>query len=133
VSPPVTDGSGARFGDELHFLGGWNTNRAFYHEDAAHYRGHVNRLHAVYDYATNAWRYEDRLPGHWHHGGTRAADGALWHYLRTIDWEERTGADQHTDRIFRWDGTEWTERTRAPVRKMNFSTVHTAIGPGDAR
>jgi len=130
---PVTDGSGTRLGDELHFLGGWNTNREFYHEDAAHYRGPVKRHHAVYGYAANAWRYEDPLPGHWHHGGTRAADGALWHYLGSIDEEEGTGADQHTDRIFRWDGDGWSERSRAPVKKMNFGTVHTVVGPGGDR
>jgi len=126
---PVTDGSGATFGGDLHFLAGWNTNREFYREDAAHYRGPVKRLHAVYDYDANAWRYESELPGHWHHGGTRASDGYLWHYLGTIDEENREGANDHTDRIFRWDGTGWEEMRPAPVRKMNFGTVSSRTAP----
>jgi hypothetical protein len=129
---PVTDGSGTKFGDELHFLGGWNTNEEFYNEDVDHYRGPVKRLHSVYDYASNSWRYEDLLPGHWHHGGTKAADGTLWHYLGTIDEETaERGSEQHTDRIFRWDGDEWTEMNPAPVKKMNFGTITTEIGPGE--
>jgi len=126
---PVTDGSGVKFEGELHFIGGWNTNKAFYDEDTDHYRGAVRKQHTVYDYKSNSWRYEDELPGHWHHGGTRAAGGYLWHYLGTIDEAAGEGIDQHTDRIQRWDGEEWIEMARAPVEKMNFSTVTSAVGP----
>jgi len=124
---PVTDGEGDRYRDEFHFLGGWNTNETFYHEGAEHYRGPVGRLHAVYDYETSSWRYEDLLPGDgWHHGGARATEEYLWRYLGDIDEEDHRRA---SDRIFRWDGEEWTEMTPAPVAKWNFGTVYSTVGP----
>jgi hypothetical protein len=129
---PVTDGSGVKFEDELHFIGGWNTNEAFYNENRDYFRGEVKKQHTVYDYESNTWRYEDELPGHWHHGGTRSADGYLWRYLGTIDEVAGEGPDRHTDRIQRWNGEQWEEMTPAPVEKMNFSTVTSEIGPGDA-
>jgi len=127
---PVTDGSGDVWRGEYHFLGGWNTNREFYHREADHYVGPVKRLHSIYDYRANAWRYGDLLPGNWHHGGTRSSGQYLWHYLGTIDEEAGEGADRHTNRIFRWDGEQWTEMSPAPVKKMNFSNVYSRIGPG---
>ncbi len=126
---PVTDGSGDKWGDELHFLGGWNTNTEFYHEGADHYAGPVKRLHAIYNYESNAWRYAPQLPGHWHHGGCRATDRHLWRYLGTIDEEAGEGTDQHTNRIFRWDGEQWDEMAPAPVKKMNFGTIRSEMGP----
>ncbi len=129
---PVTDGSGDIWRDELHFVGGWNTNRAFYHEDCDHYMGPVKNLHAIYNYRTNAWRYAPALPGHWHHGGARSDGEYLWRYLGTIDEEAGEGVDQHTNRIFRWDGKAWTKMTPAPVRKMNFGTVFSTLGPASA-
>ena len=51
---PVTDGSGDIWCDELHFVGGWNTNRAFYNEGCDHYVGPVKKLHAIYSYPANA-------------------------------------------------------------------------------
>ncbi|MFO7918772.1 MAG: hypothetical protein R6V13_11920 [Anaerolineae bacterium] len=126
---PVTDGSGDVWRGELHFLGGWNVNTEFYHEDAPHYRGPVKRLHAIYNYQSNAWRYAPLLPGHWHHGGARSDGEYLWRYLGTIDEAAGEDEDQHTNRIYRWDGETWTEMTPAPVRKMNFGTVFTTLGP----
>lgn len=127
---PTTDGSGDRWGGELHYLGGWNTNQVFYREDAEHYVGPVRRLHAIYHYRSNSWRYGPLLPGRWHHGGARAAAGHLWRYLGTIDEEAASsGVEQHTNRIFRFDGERWEERRPAPVRKMNFGTLHSTIGP----
>lgn len=133
VSPcphPVTDGSGAKWNNELHFLGGWNTNRDFYHDGAEHYVGPVKRQHVIYNYQRNSWRYASALPGHWHHGGCRATANYLWRYLGVIDEEMADeGADQHTDRIFRWDGDTWEERSPAPVKKNNFGTVKSLTEP----
>jgi hypothetical protein len=53
----------------------------------------------------------------------------LWRYLGTIDEEAGDGVDQHTNRIFRWDGEAWMEMTPAPVKKMNFGTVFSTLGP----
>lgn len=126
---PVTDGSGDIWRGELHFVGGWNTNRAFYNEGCDHYAGPVKKLHVIYNYRANAWRYGPGLPGHWHHGGTRSDGEYLWRYLGTIDEEAGDGIDQHTNRIFRWDGEAWTEMTPAPVKKMNFGTIFSTLGP----
>ncbi len=126
---PVTDGSGETHRGEYHFIAGWNTNTEFYHEGAGHYIGPVKRLHAIYNYESNAWRYADMLPGHWHHGGARSSGDFLWRYLGTVDEEAGEGVEQHTNRIFRWDGREWTEMSPAPVKKMNFSNVYSEIGP----
>jgi hypothetical protein len=126
----VTDGSGDKWRGEFHFLGGWNTNTEFYNEGVEHYVGPVKKQHLVYSYRANAWHYEPQLPGNWHHGGTRAAGGYLWRYLGTVDEDAGEGVDQHTDRIFRWDGREWTEMSRAPVKKMNFGTIASRMGPG---
>lgn|GEM_PF-5099477 len=126
---PVTDGSGDKWRGELHFLGGWNTNESFYREGCPNYVGPVKKHHVAFNYETNSWRYEASLPGHWHHGGTRAGKNYLWRYLGTIDEEAGEGADQHTNKIFRWDGAEWKGKTPAPVKKMNFSTVLSAVGP----
>jgi hypothetical protein len=127
---PVTDGCGDVWQGEYHFLGGWNTNPAFYHEGLDHYVGPVRRLHCIYSYEANAWRYGELLPGHWHHGGARSSGRYLWRYLGTIDEGAGEGVDQHTNRIFRWDGEEWAELSPAPVRKMNFGNVYSRIGPG---
>jgi hypothetical protein len=126
---PVTDGAGDIWRGELHFVGGWNTNRAFYNEDCDHYMGPIKKLHAIYNYRANAWRYAPTLPGHWHHGGLRSDGEYLWHYLGTIDEEAGEGVYQHTNRIFRWDGEVWMEMTPAPVRKMNFGTIFSTLGP----
>ena len=126
---PVTDGSGDIWRDELHFVGGWNTNHAFYNKDCNYYAGPVKKLHAIYNYHANAWRYGPKLPDHWHHGGTRSDGEYLWHYLGTIDEIAGNGVDQHTNRIFRWDGKTWTEMTPAPIKKMNFGTIFSTLGP----
>ncbi|GAG69610.1 unnamed protein product, partial [marine sediment metagenome] len=38
-------------------------------------------------------------------------------------------SNPHSNKIFRWDGKNWTELKEAPVRKMNFGTIYTTIGP----
>lgn len=136
---PVTDGEGDKFRGEFHFLGGWNTNQEFYNPDRPNYVGPVKNQHIVYNYDTNSWRYEERLPGRWHHGGSRASEEYLWRYLGTIDEDVDHPVDQftdqveqHTNRIFRWDGEDWTEMSPAPVRKMNFGMVYSKIGPETA-
>ncbi|MFP3897236.1 MAG: hypothetical protein ACLFV5_10445 [Anaerolineales bacterium] len=129
---PVTDGSGDVWRGELHFLGGWNPNTTFYHRRAPHFKGPVKRLHSIYNYESNSWHYAPLLPGRWHHGGTRSDGEYLWHYLGTIDEETGKGEYQHTNRIHRWDGETWTEKTPAPVRKMNFGTIFTTLGPTEA-
>jgi hypothetical protein len=126
---PVTDGSGDIWQGELHFVGGWNTNRTFYSEGCDHYVGPVKKLHVVYNYRANAWRYAPELPDHWHHGGVRSDGEHLWRYLGTTDEEAGEGEGQHTNRLFRWDGETWTEMAPAPVRKMNFGTLYSNLGP----
>lgn len=94
-----------------------------------HYTGAVKKQHTIYNYESNPWRYGPELPGRWHHGGVRATENHLWRYLGTIDEEAGSGADAHTDRIFAWNGEEWSEQTAAPIKKMNFGTIASEIGP----
>lgn len=133
---PVTDGSGDKFHGELHFLGGWNTNHEFYNPKKDHYRGPVKQQHLIYNYSSNSWRYASKLPARWHHGGARASEKYLWRYLGTIDEEIgreinqfENQVQQHTNKIFKWDGETWEEMNPAPIAKMNFGTVYTEIGP----
>lgn len=126
VPHPVTDGEGDVFEGEFHFVGGWNTNEAFYNEEREFWRGAVERQHVVYDYESNSWRYEDELPYGWHHGGCRATEEYLWRYLGDVDEEDHRRC---SDRIFRWDGNEWEEMSPAPVAKWNFGPIYTTIGP----
>ncbi|WP_136689197.1 Kelch repeat-containing protein [Halorhabdus amylolytica] len=136
VPHPVTDGEGDKWNGELHFLGGWNVNEDFYNPEKDYYIGPVKNQHIVYNYDANKWRYEKPLPGRWHHGGARASKEYLWRYLGTIDEDVdhdvgqfTDQVEQHTNKIFRWDGEEWTEMSPAPVWKMNFGTIYTEIGP----
>ncbi|MBD3354007.1 MAG: hypothetical protein GF364_21170 [Candidatus Lokiarchaeota archaeon] len=127
---PTTDGSGDKWKDELHFIGGWNVNEAYYNPKSSNYKGPVKKQHMVYNYDADEWRFEAELPGNWHHGGTKANDEYLWRFLGTIDEDiDIRSKNPHTNKIFRWDGVSWEEMTPAPVRKMNFSTVLTDIGP----
>lgn len=139
---PVTDGVGDKWKGEFHFLGGWNANPRIYNRFKSGFRGKVKRQHAVYNYEKRSWRFEETLPGSWHHGGAKSACGYLWYYLGSIDEDTsktlrvrslcgnfRKRDLQHTNRIFRWDGSVWEELSPAPVRKMNFGCVYTTIGP----
>lgn len=123
---PVTDGEGDVFEGEFHFVGGWNTNEEWYNDEMDHYAGPVRRQHVVYNYESNAWRFEDELPYHWHHGGARSTEEYFWRYLGDIDEEEHRRC---SDRIFRWDGQSWEEMTPAPIAKWNFGPIYTTIGP----
>jgi hypothetical protein len=127
---PTTDGSGDKWRNELHFIGGWNTNEDFYNPRRENYKGPVKRQHIIYNYESDTWRLAPELPGNWHHGGTRGSKNYLWRFLGTIDEDiDIRSSNPHSNKIFRWDGTSWTEMKSAPVRKMNFSTVYTTIGP----
>ncbi|TFG05914.1 MAG: hypothetical protein EU539_08865 [Promethearchaeota archaeon] len=127
---PTTDGSGDKWQNELHFIGGWNTNEAFYNPKTINYRGPVKRQHMVYNYDSDTWHFESQLPGNWHHGGTRASKDFLWRFLGTIDENiDIRSRNPHSNKIFRWDQKEWIEMKEAPVRKMNFGTIYTTIGP----
>jgi len=127
---PTTDGSGDKWNGELHFIGGWNINENFYNPDVNNYRGPVKKQHLVYNYDTDRWRFETQLPGNWHHGGTRASKEYLWRYLGTIDEDiDIRSRNPHTNKLFRWDGKNWTSMKEAPVKKMNFGTIYTTIGP----
>jgi hypothetical protein len=127
---PSTDGSGDKWRNELHIIGGWNTNEIFYNPKAENYKGPVKKQHIIYNYDANTWRFETELPGNWHHGGTLASKKFLWHFLGTIDEDINIRSpNPHSNRIFRWDGKIWTEMKQAPVRKMNFGTIFTRIGP----
>lgn len=127
---PTTDGSGDKWKNELHFIGGWNTNESFYNPDTPNYNGPVKKQHLVYNYEHDKWRFEAELPGNWHHGGTRGTKQYLWRFLGTIDEDiDIRQRNPHSNRIFKWDGNKWTEMEPAPVRKMNFGTIYTTIGP----
>jgi hypothetical protein len=127
---PTTDGSGDKWQNEFHILGGWNINVAFYNPKSANYKGPVKRQHLIYNYDSDVWRYESELPGNWHHGGTRASKNFLWRFLGTIDEDINIrSSNPHSNKIFRWDGNVWTEKAEAPIRKMNFGTIYTTIGP----
>ncbi|MBD3200655.1 MAG: hypothetical protein GF316_11615 [Candidatus Lokiarchaeota archaeon] len=127
---PTTDGSGDKWKDELHFIGGWNVNEAYYNPNTPNYKGPVKKQHMVYNYDADEWHFETQLPGNWHHGGTRATEKYLWRFLGTIDEDiDIRSKNPHTNKIFRWDGVRWEKMTPAPVRKMNFGTVVTDIGP----
>ena len=127
---PTTDGSGDKWNDELHVIGGWNINEAFYNTKTKTYRGPVKKQHLIYDYKTNTWKYGPQLPGNWHHGGTRASKDFLWRFLGTIDEIiDIRSRNPHSNKIFRYDGKNWTEMHEAPVQKMNFGTIYTPIGP----
>jgi hypothetical protein len=127
---PTTDGSGDKWQNEFHILGGWNINVAFYNPKSANYKGPVKRQHLIYNYDSDVWRYESELPGNWHHGGTRASKNFLWRFLGTIDEDiDIRSSNPHSNKIFRWDGNVWTEKAEAPIRKMNFGTIYTTIGP----
>jgi hypothetical protein len=116
--------------NELHVIGGWNINVNFYNQEKANYKGPVKKLHLVYNYDSNNWRFESTLPGSWHHGGTRASKDFLWRFLGTIDEHiDIKSRNPHSNKIFRWDGMTWKEMKEAPVRKMNFGTIYTTIGP----
>ena len=127
---PTTDGSGDKWKSELHIIGGWNINEKFYNPQGKNYRGPVKKLHLIYKYDTDSWRFESELPGHWHHGGTRASKKYLWCFLGTIDEDiDIRLPNPHSNKIFRWDGATWAEMKAAPTRKMNFGTIYTTIGP----
>ena len=127
---PTTDGSGDKWRNELHIIGGWNINEAFYNPQTKNYRGLVKRQHLIYNYEADVWRFESELPAHWHHGGTRASKNYLWRFLGTIDEDiDVRSSNPHSNKIFRWDGSIWTEMEAAPIRKMNFGTIFTTIGP----
>lgn len=140
---PVTDGEGDSFNDEFHFLGGWNANPCFYNRFRPGYLGKVKKQHLIYSYKDDSWRTEKELPGSWHHGGARAGAGYLWRYLGAVDEDvsiktnilkffpnaERPKFLQHTNKIFRWDGEKWQTMSPAPVRKMNFGTIYSTVGP----
>jgi hypothetical protein len=127
---PSTDGSGDKWHNELHIIGGWNTNEVFYNSKAENYKGPVKKQHIIYNYNANTWIFETELPGNWHHGGTLASKNFLWSFLGTIDEDINIRSpNPHSNRIFRWDGKIWTEMKEAPVRKMNFGTIFTRIGP----
>lgn len=139
---PVTDGDGDRLGDELHIVGGWNTNPWYYNPLRRRYAGSIKRAHLVYDYACDVWRAESELPYHCHHGGCRATVDRLYWYLGTVGEERRlldatlrclgsrrSQERQHSNIIMSWDGEQWAEKKRAPKRRMNFGTIVTDIGP----
>ena len=50
-----TDGSGDKRNNELHYLGGWNTNKRFYNKRDEYYKGPVEELHLVYNYDSETW------------------------------------------------------------------------------
>lgn len=127
---PTTDGSGDKWRDEFHIIGGWNTNEDFYNTNKINFHGPVEMQHLVYNYESNKWRFEAELPGHWHHGGTRASREFLWRFLGTINEDINIRSpNPHSNKIHKWDGKNWTEMKEAPVRKMNFGTIYTNIGP----
>lgn len=138
---PITDGGGDKWKDELHLVGGWNANPIYYNRFRGRYKGKVKKFHLVYNYETGDWREEEKLPGSLHHGGVRASKDYLWHYLGTRDEEvklkgkltrytnKKIYKNQHTNKIFRWDGSKWEEKSPAPVRKMNFGCIYSKIGP----
>ena len=127
---PSTDGSGDKWQGELHYIGGWNTNEDFYNPTKDIYKGPIKKLHLIYNYDSDTWRFGPLLPGHWHHGGTRASKNFLWRFLGTIDEDiDIRSRNPHSNKIFRWNGEHWTEMNPAPVRKMNFGTIYTTIGP----
>jgi N-acetylneuraminic acid mutarotase len=123
---PTTDGSGDKWGNELHIIGGWNINENYYNPKTGNYKGPVKKQHLIYNYDSDSWRFESELPGKWHHGGTRVSKNFLWRFLGTIDEDiDIRSSNPHSNRIFRWDGEKWTEMKEAPVRKMNFGTICT--------
>ena len=127
---PTTDGSGDIWQNELHIIGGWNINEAFYNPKAKDYNGPVKKQHTVYNYESDTWRFESELPGNWHHGGTRASKKYLWRFLGTIDEDiDIKSPNPHSNKIFRWNGITWKEMKDAPIRKMNFGTIYSTIGP----
>ena len=143
---PTTDGEGDMWRGELHYLGGWNANPNFYNfARRRRFRGPVKRQHLIYNYEKDQWRIGSSLPGHWHHGGAKAAVGYLWRYLGTIDEDASirtkilaaTGLPltrdhrihQHSNRIFCWKGEKWREKKSAPIRKINFGCVYSRLGP----
>ncbi len=139
---PITDGGGDKWNGELHIVGGWNPNPIYYNRFRSYFEGNVKKLHLVYNYETDSWRREKDLPHRWHHGTVRAAGNYLWRYLGMIDEDVGLRTNllkysgvlnsrqlQHTNKIFRYDGTDWEEMSPAPVRKMNFSAVVSALGP----
>ncbi|MFX1574502.1 MAG: hypothetical protein ACFFB0_17310 [Promethearchaeota archaeon] len=127
---PTTDGSGDKWRNELHIIGGWNINEDFYNPNVENYKGPVKKQHLVYNYNFDTWKFESALPGHWHHGGTRASKNFLWRFLGTIDEDINIrSSNPHSNKIFKWDGQNWDEMKEAPVRKMNFGTIYTNIGP----
>lgn len=139
---PITDGEGDKYNDELHLLGGWNPNPIFYNILRPYFKGGVRKLHLVYNYDSGSWRFEKKLPGKWHHGGCRATKDYLWRYLGTVDEEvglktkilrfvriKNPRNAQHTNNIFRWKGNSWEKMAPAPIRKMNFGSIYTNLGP----
>ena len=90
----------------------------------------MRKQHLIYNYDSDTWRFGPELPGRWHHGGTRASKNFLWRFLGTIDEDiDIKSPNPHSNKTFRWDGKNWTELNEAPVRKMNFGTIFTMIGP----
>ncbi len=127
---PTTDGSGDKYFDELHIIGGWNTNESFYNPRSGTYKGPVKKQHLIYNYDMDTWRFEIELPGHWHHGGSRASRASFWRFLGTIDEDINIRSpNPHSNRIFRWEDKDWVEMKESPVRKMNFGTIYTNTGP----
>ncbi|MFX1457088.1 MAG: hypothetical protein ACFFDB_17060 [Promethearchaeota archaeon] len=127
---PTTDGTGVKWHNELHVIGGWNTNRDFYNPKRENYKGSVRKQHLVYNYDSDIWRFDSQLPAHWHHGGACANRNFIWQFLGTIDEEfDAKSSNPHTNRLFRWDGKNWKEFREAPVRKMNFGAIYTTFGP----
>jgi hypothetical protein len=127
---PTTDGSGDKWRNELHCIGGWNTNKDFYNKKVENYKGPVKRQHLIYNFESDIWRFETELPGHWHHGGTRASKDFLWQFLGTIDEDiDIRSSNPHSNKIFKWDGKIWSEMKESPISKMNFGAIYTTIGP----
>ncbi len=115
---PVTDGSGDKWNNEIHIIGGWDTNPGY---DWV-FNGNYDK-HWIYDYENDTWRYGPDLPGEWHHQGVRSGENYLWNYLGRIGLP-------HVNKTFYWDGENWTEKSQAPIPgKMNFGNIYTTIGP----
>jgi hypothetical protein len=138
---PTTDGAGDKCKNEFHYIGGWNTNPKYYNALKRNYKGNIKRLHLVYNYDTDSWRFEKKIAMKWHHGGCLAGKNHLWLFLGIIDqdisfsnrilryYNAKAKMLQHTNKIFFWNGKNWKEMRPAPVRKMNFGTIFSNIGP----
>ena len=127
---PTTDGSGEKWNNELYVIGSWNINLNFYNREKENYNGPVKKLHLMYNYDSNNWHFEYKLPRHWHLGGARASKDSLWRFVGTIEEDIYIRSrNPRSNMIFRWNGMIWIEMKEAPVRKMNFGTIFTTLGP----